>query len=60
MIVVAHICAQAFNILRDVCLDLAVTNVREAVAVAVSDVVVFKAGLLDGLEEVDSLSNETC
>lgn len=55
MIVVAHIRAQALDVLCDVGLDLAVSDVGEAVAVPVSDVVVFEAGPLDGLEEVDGL-----
>lgn len=55
VIVAAHVCAEALDVLGNIGLDLAVTDVREAVAVPVSDVVVFEAGSLDGLQEVNSL-----
>jgi hypothetical protein len=55
VIVAAHICAQALDVLGDIRLHLAITNVREPVSIPVSDVVVFEAGFLDSLEEVDCL-----
>lgn len=57
VVVVAHIRAQALDVLGHVGLDLAVANVGEAIAVAVADIVVLEARSLDGLEEMDSLQD---
>jgi len=55
MVVIAHVRAEPLDVSRCVGLDLAVTQEGKAVAVAVSDVVVFQPGLLNRLEEMDCL-----
>lgn len=60
VVAITHIRGQALEVFRDVGLDLAVSEEGEAVGVPIADVVVFEAGLLDRLEEVDRLRTDKC
>jgi len=55
MVSISNVCAQAFDVSRRRRFDIAGAQVRETILVAILDVVVFEAGVLDRLEEVDGL-----
>lgn len=55
MISTADVRAQALDVSCCRCFDIPVAQVCEAVLVAILDVVVFEAGVLDRLEEVNGL-----
>ena len=52
---VSHVRCQAFNTSFAVCLDLTVAQKCKSVLVSVPDVVVLKSGILDRLQEMNSL-----
>lgn len=52
---IAHVRAQAEDVLGRVGQHLAVAKVCKSIRVSVPDIVVFEAGVLDALEEVDGL-----
>ena len=55
MIAIPNVRTETFHVIGRVGLDLPVPEKGKSVRVAVSDVVILGAGLLDGLQEMDCL-----
>jgi len=51
----ADIWTEPLDIFGFGCLDISITEERKSILVSVNVVVIFEAGILDRLEEVDSL-----